>query len=56
MTDRVEVNLKSDGNLSHGGHSFTRFEDPRADGPEHLIADLHVDGTPDCSMRRLSSN
>jgi len=43
MPDGVQINSERDRNLAHGGHSFTRFDDTRPDGPEHLVAYLHVD-------------
>jgi hypothetical protein len=33
MPDGIEVDPEGNGDLSHGGHLFTRFDLPRADSP-----------------------
>ena len=43
MPNSVEIDLKGHRDLSHGGHSFTRFEETGADSPHELISYLHVD-------------
>jgi hypothetical protein len=43
MPNRVQINPKSNRHLPHGRHLFTRFKDARADSPEQLIPDLHID-------------